>query len=144
MRLDIVVHAKFLISLSMLPVNTSCARHLAPLRSASTVIGMGISNRFQRGLTGAMYLLPIALIIHGIGFWGRGIIDKEAMIFVLNYLERRPFLATIFDPGVNDSGLYQARELSYLFDFIDARTFAALLDRHILLLVPQAGPQRFW
>src|SRR5437764_1401310 len=88
---------------------------------------------------GVVYLLPAALVIHAICFWGRGVIDIEAMGFVLNFLVRRPFLATIFDPIQNEFGLYQAREVSYVLDFIDARAFAFLLDRHILLFVPLSG-----
>src|SRR5437016_14150030 len=61
------------------------------------------------------------------------------MEFVLNYLQNRPFFAQIFDPQINDWGAYQARELSYIFDLIDARVFAALLDRHVLVFVPLSG-----
>ncbi|MEY2543949.1 MAG: hypothetical protein QOE81_1410, partial [Verrucomicrobiota bacterium] len=42
-------------------------------------------------------------------------------------------------PQINDWGSYQARELSYAFDLIDARVFAALLDHHVLLFVPLSG-----
>ena len=90
-------------------------------------------------LTAAAFLLPIALIVRAITFWGHGIIDSEAMEFVLNYLQNRPFFAQIFDPQINDWGAYQARELSYVFDLIDARVFAALLDHHLLLFVPLSG-----
>lgn len=90
-------------------------------------------------LIAAAYLLPIALIVRAVTFWGRGIIDSEAMEFVLNYLQKRPLLAQIFDPQINDWGAYQARELSYVFDLIDARVFAALLDHHVLLFVPLSG-----
>ena len=87
----------------------------------------------------AAYLLPVGLIIHAVTFWGRGIIDAEAMDFVLNYLQKRPLLAQIFDPQINDWGAYQARELSYVFDLVDARVFATLLDRGIILFVPLSG-----
>jgi hypothetical protein len=90
-------------------------------------------------LIAAAYLLPVALLVRAVTFWGRGIIDSEAMEFVLNYLQNRPLLAQIFDPQINDWGSYQARELSYVFDLIDARVFAALLDHHILLFVPLSG-----
>src|SRR5437762_125436 len=90
-------------------------------------------------LIAAAYLLPIALFVRAVTFWGYGIIDSEAMEFVLNYLQKRPLLAQIFDPQINDWGAYQARELSYVFDWIDARVFAALLDHHVLLFVPLSG-----
>ena len=82
-------------------------------------------------------LAPAAMLAHAFTFWGRGIIDQEAVSFVINYLADRPFLHTIFDPLLNDWGLYQARELAYVFDWVDARIFAWLLvDRHMLLFVP--------
>jgi len=84
-------------------------------------------------------VLPAALIVHAIVFWGHGIIDSEAMEFVLNYLEKRPFFTLIFDPQINDWGPFQARELSHVFDLIDARFFAWLLDRHLLVFVPLSG-----
>ena len=92
-----------------------------------------------RILTVLAFMLPIGLIAHAITFWRHGVIDSEAMEFVLNYLQKRPFLAQIFDPQLNDWGAYQARELSYIFDFIDARLFATLLDRHVLIFVPLSG-----
>lgn len=85
-------------------------------------------------------VLPAALALHAFTFWGRGEVDQEAVSFVVNYLADRPFLHTIFDPWLNDWGLYQARELAYVFDWIDARMFGWLLvDRHTLLFVPLSG-----
>jgi len=104
-----------------------------------TVHVMSVMSRMRHRFVGAAYLLPIAFVFYTFCFWGYGIIDQEAMGFVLNYLQKRSILAAIFDPNMNDFGLYQARELSYLFDFIDARVFATLLDRHILLFVPMSG-----
>jgi len=85
----------------------------------------------------AAIVLPLVLVAHAFAFWGRGIIDQEAQVFVINYLADRPFLQTIFDPTLNDWGLYQARELSYVFDWVDARIFARLMvDWHRLLFLP--------
>lgn len=82
-------------------------------------------------------VLPVLLVAHAFVFWGRGVIDQEAQVFVINYLADRPFLQTIFDPALNDWGLYQARELSYVFDWVDARIFAQLMvDWHRLLFLP--------
>lgn len=50
-----------------------------------------------------------------------GSVDIESPGFLLHYNMSRPFWETIFDPYRNDWGLYQARELSYLFDWFDAR-----------------------
>ena len=102
-------------------------------------IGQNFPPLATRALKVLAVLLPVGLIVHAVTFWGHGIIDSEAMEFVLNYLQKRPFLAQIFDPQINDWGAYQARELSYVFDFVDARLFAALLDRHVLLFVPLSG-----
>jgi hypothetical protein len=90
-------------------------------------------------LIAAAYLLPVTLIVRAVTFWGHGIIDSEAMEFVLNYLQNRPFLAQIFDPQINDWGSYQARELSYVFDLIDGRVFATLLDHGVVVFVPLSG-----
>ena len=102
-------------------------------------IGQNFPPLAKRLLTVLAVLLPVGLIVHAVTFWGHGIIDSEAMEFVLNYLQKRPFLAQIFDPQINDWSAYQARELSYVLDFVDARLFAALLDRHVLLFVPLSG-----
>jgi hypothetical protein len=93
----------------------------------------------RRFLTGAAYVLPVLLVINAAGFWGHGVIDEEAMFFVLNYLADRPLIARIFDPLLNDWGAYQAREVSYVFDLIDARVFASLLDRGVLFFIPLSG-----
>ena len=93
----------------------------------------------KRAVVLAAYGLPVFFILHAIVFWGRGIVDQEATSFIVNYLADRPFVAAIFDPRLNDWGLYQARELSYVFDFVDARVFAALLDKHTLVFVPLSG-----
>ncbi len=86
-----------------------------------------------------VWLLPILLAVHAVGFWGRGLVDKEALAFILNYLADRPLAAIIFDPSLNDWGAYQARELSYLVDFLDAQILASLYSQGILLLMPASG-----
>lgn len=96
-------------------------------------------SALRRAWIVGVYTLPAVLFCHSVAFWDHGIIDREGMAFVLNYLADRPLLATIFDPSRNDWGAYQARELSYFFDFIDARVFAALLDRGLLLFIPLSG-----
>lgn len=46
----------------------------------------------------------------------------EGSALLLNYLTvHRPLPNMVFDPLNNDWGLYQARELSYLFDYLDAQ-----------------------
>jgi hypothetical protein len=59
-------------------------------------------------------------------FSGGGTIDREATLFVLQYTGDRSVLQKVFDPHANDLGTYQARELSYLADYIDANVYAFL------------------
>lgn len=49
-----------------------------------------------------------------------GLIGHESQFLIFNYLDKRPTLTQIINPG-NDWNYYQARELSYFFDFIDAK-----------------------
>jgi hypothetical protein len=102
-------------------------------------LSVGVVSTLRRLAIVAVYLLPLFLIIHAFCFWGHGVIDIEAMSFVLNYLDDRSVVAQMFDPNLNDWGLYQAREFSYLFDLIDARIFAALLNEGLLVFVPLSG-----
>jgi hypothetical protein len=121
------------------PFSDSASIHVVASPGQLHPFAVRIGHFARPVLVAAAYILPIGLIVHAITFWGRGIIDSEAMEFVLNYLQNRPFFAQIFDPQINDWGAYQARELSYVFDLIDARIFAALLDHQVLLFVPLSG-----
>ena len=60
-------------------------------------------------------ILLLAIIAHGGGF-----LHWESSAFILNYTADRPFWDMLFDPDRNDWGFYQCRELSYIFDYIDA------------------------
>ena len=84
-------------------------------------------------------LIPILIGLHAVGFWGRGIVDREARAFILNYLADRPLGAILFDPSLNDWGAYQARELSYLVDYFDAQILAGLYSQGMLLFIPASG-----
>lgn len=53
-----------------------------------------------------------------------GMLHPESAAFILNYLADRPLLNKIFDPLYNDWGFYQARELSYLVDWLDVQFIA--------------------
>jgi hypothetical protein len=114
-----------------------------PVAAALSVLGaiwcVVVGLRLSAAVAVVGYGLPALFILHASIFWGRGIMDEEATGFVINYLAKRPLAAIIFDPRLNDYGLYQARELSYFFDYADARVFAALLDRHILSFIPLSG-----
>jgi hypothetical protein len=68
--------------------------------------------------------------------WKGGVLDEEAAVFVRAYWSGRPLAARIFHPAVNDLGMYQARELSYVADMVDAYWFRWCLERGIVTFVP--------
>ena len=94
------------------------------------------AHRFPGAL---IWLLPAALTVHAIAFWGTGLLDREGSAFIIDYLADRPIAAAVFDPWLNDWGTYQARELSYFVDYLDAQVFAALFSRGMLWLIPTSG-----
>jgi hypothetical protein len=51
--------------------------------------------------------------------FGSGYLHPEAEAMLLNYTDGRDLLNKIFDPRWTDWGYYQARELSYLVDYLD-------------------------
>ena len=61
-----------------------------------------------------------------------GEINGESCFFFMNYLDTRPLLNIVMDPYRNDWGMYQARELSYFFDFLDTKFVAFLLQRQVV------------
>jgi hypothetical protein len=50
-----------------------------------------------------------------------GILHPEMEVRLPYYLSNAPLLNKLFDSNVVESGLYRARELSYIFDFIDCQ-----------------------
>jgi hypothetical protein len=81
-------------------------------------------------------LLQVAFVLWPIAYWDGGLVDNEASAFIEAHLEDRGFLSQIFDPNRIDFRNYQARELSYAADWVDARTVLLLLRHGIVLLVP--------
>lgn len=69
-------------------------------------------------LSGLLILVLEALYSAG------GSLHVESISFLNNYLADRSLPAIIFDPARNDWGLYQARELSYLIDWLDVQFIA--------------------
>ncbi len=61
-----------------------------------------------------------------------GALHPESSLFFTAYLDGRSLLQKVFDPQRNDWGCYQARELSYFFDFLDAHVVAFLLKKQII------------
>lgn len=71
-----------------------------------------------------------------------GFINPEAETFLPHYLRPIPVYQKIFAPEQTDWGLYQARELSYFFDWLDCRFIAfscSLGVPHFLSLTHYAG-----
>ena len=71
-------------------------------------------------ITAAAGIIQLLLFLYLDG----GVIPFESNSFLLIYNEPRPLAQIIFDPRRTDWGLYQARELSYFFDALDARFIA--------------------
>src|SRR3972149_11427405 len=51
---------------------------------------------------------------------GHGLLHPEALERIPNYLDERNLFQKVYDIDKNEYGLYQARELSHFFDYIDA------------------------
>ena len=84
----------------------------------------------------ALRALVIGAILAPFWYWDGGLIETEATVFVTQYHADRSVPALVFDPYRNDLGTYQARELSYFVDYVDARAFGALLRRGYRIFVP--------
>ncbi len=62
-------------------------------------------------------------------FWKGGVLEGESTYFIINYGDARTLPQKIFNPLANDFNMYQARELSYVFDYLNAQFFLFLLKR---------------
>ena len=87
-------------------------------------------TNFGAALLAAFLCMVIQLLI----LTGRdgGELHFESLFFFMNYLDGRSLCAQVMDPFRNDWKLYQARELSYLFDALDTHFVAFLLKKHIV------------
>src|SRR5688572_8753027 len=83
--------------------------------------------------------VAVVFAVLPLAFWDGGLIERESTFFVHQYTDGRPVLQTIFDPHANDIGTYQARELSYFFDWIDAQVLIAAVSRGLVVLAPVSG-----
>jgi hypothetical protein len=83
--------------------------------------------------------LATALLLAPALFWRGGVLEEETIVFVGHYLDERPVLEKVFDPHGNDFDTYQARELSYVFDFLDAQWLKALFRSGIVLFIPPSA-----
>jgi hypothetical protein len=72
-------------------------------------------------------LVPLAAgLLLPVAFWDQGCIEREALTFIRQYSSDRSMPQKIFDPHANDLGTYQARELSYAIDLVDAYAYPHL------------------
>ena len=71
-------------------------------------------------------------------FWGGKVAFDETLSFVLRrYWSDRSILQIVFDPRGWD--FYQARELSYAIDFLDAQWVRLLLSRDVVFFLPPSS-----
>lgn len=71
--------------------------------------------------------------------WRGGVLEEETIVFLRNYWGPRGVLEKVLDPHANDFGTYQARELSYLVDFLDAQWLRGLLGRGLDFFIPPSA-----
>ena len=85
----------------------------------------------------ACALLTLMCVCIPLIFWWGGVLEGEAISFIHNYADNRTVLQKIFNPYLNDFNMYQARELSYVFDYLDTRFFLFLLRKFgVTLFIP--------
>jgi uncharacterized membrane protein len=77
----------------------------------------------------ATALVLLAALAGPFWFWDGGLLEVEATAFIRHYGSDRPWLVKIFDPARTDFGAYQARELSYAFDALDAWCYQHIVRR---------------
>jgi len=94
------------------------------------------ASRQGRGFLFATRFLIAAAVAAPFWFWKGGVLELEVLHFIDRYLDNRTLLHKIFDPYTNDFRTYQARELSYFIDYIDAHVFRQLLRWDITLFIP--------
>lgn len=71
--------------------------------------------------------------------WGGGLVEIEATTFVRQYLDDRTLPQKVFDPHANDWDAYQAREPSYLADYLDARVLEAFMAAGRRVFIPASA-----
>ena len=92
-----------------------------------------MTNRITSLLTGTPFVLILALlmIVGRIIFAAPPTTHPEANCFIVHYNSGNNPINLIFDPSKTDWDNYQARELSYLLDYLDARfIFFCILQHH--------------
>ena len=80
--------------------------------------------------------LIVAAIAAPFWFWRGGVLELEVLQFIEQYLDHRSLLQKVFNPYANDFNTYQARELSYFIDYLDARVFERLMHWNVVSFIP--------
>jgi hypothetical protein len=85
----------------------------------------------------ALGIVPMLCVFIPAFFWKGGVLEGETVSFMINYSDDRSVLQKVFNPLLNDFNMYQARELSYFFDYLDTTFFLFLLKRFdVTLFIP--------
>src|SRR5688572_9523711 len=79
---------------------------------------------FLAAACAGMSLLCVA--IRG-AFWEGGVLEGEAISFMINHAGDQSILQKVFNTQLNDFDTFQARELSFFFDYLDANFYVLLL-----------------
>jgi len=90
-----------------------------------------------RGWRSLGVALALAFVAAPALFWQGGVIEEEALGFLRNYWGDRSVLQRIFDPRGYDA--YQARELSYAVDFLDAQWVRLTLGHGWMWFIPPSA-----
>lgn len=91
-------------------------------------------NAFLTAACGVLVML--CLFIPAV-FWKGGVLEGEAISFIINYADDRTVLQKVFATQLNDFDTFQARELSFFFDYLDASFYLFLLKHFdVALFVP--------
>jgi len=87
----------------------------------------------------ALRVALLAVLLAPALFWRGGVLEEETIVFLDHYLDQRTVVQKVLDPHGNDFETYQARELSYLFDFLDAQWLRALFRAGMVLFIPPSA-----
>ena len=94
-------------------------------------------RRQSAWLAGACGLITILCVSIPAIFWKGGVLEGEAISFIINYADDRTVLQKAFATQLNDFDTFQARELSFFFDYLDASFYLFLLKRFdVALFIP--------
>ena len=78
-------------------------------------------------MTAGCVILTLLCVALPAFFWKGGVLEGEAISFLINYADDRTVLQKVFAVQLNDFDTFQARELSFLFDYLDACFYLFLL-----------------